>query len=200
MDDHWIVTVWIEHAEFQRRPVPSGPSKQEQVIVDVLVGDPPSCVAHGVPDVSIGDAVFSCWLTNAHADNIACQHVSGSRPSRTHPLLAARGSVSRLNPQHPGGALAEIAALASGHDRAAAPAIKIIEGVPVSAGCGMPARALSSGRTSSPTSASPPPPRRPARPPHRPPATAMPACRRGPRYGRRADGGRRSPLVNLSCA
>jgi len=63
------VSVDIEDADLQQRPIGGWSDEHRQVPVD---DDSAHRGAHGVPDVRIGDAMLVRWDTDPHGDNIAC--------------------------------------------------------------------------------------------------------------------------------
>jgi len=69
MDDHWVVSIKVEDAELQQRPVGGWSDEHGQVLFHV---DPAHRVANAVQDVLVGHTVLPRRLADSHADNISC--------------------------------------------------------------------------------------------------------------------------------
>lgn len=69
MDHDWVVAFDIEDADLEQRPIRCWAYEHRQVVVEAYSSHR---VAHGMPDVRLGDPVLSRCLADPHLDNIAC--------------------------------------------------------------------------------------------------------------------------------
>ena len=69
MNDHGVISVEVQNADLQQGASGGGSDEHGQILVQF---ESPRRVAHGVPDVLVGDSVISRRVADPHLDNISC--------------------------------------------------------------------------------------------------------------------------------